>query len=359
MAVSPILLNSLPFDALYEHTLQFRQSGNQIFAHRVIIKDNETNIVVYDQKTDAMNTIIKIPANTLTNGKWQNYQVSVFDRDGNESPFSNIVILLCIKTPTFYFSNIQNDMLIKNSSIDAELEYQQENGEELNAYRVLLYADNSTSIVFDSGVKQPNGDIIITIPNLSDDTTYYIQATGSTVNGMEIKTEKIRFAVKYIKPDVFLTFRADNVPEEGVVRLTSNFISIEGSSDPKDIQFIEDEKVVIGLGEKVYFDKGFSFKDFFSQIIAENIPDFSKIVTFDIGNSLIEITWNYGFFDTTKTKQYYTELIVTEKNSVTNLRYIQASNRIPNVLPSDQIMIQIKRSRNTYTLKIEKLGGDA
>ena len=60
MSVSPILLNTLPFDAGKEHILQFTYTGAQIFANRIVIKNNSTNTVAYDKKTTTMNTLARI-----------------------------------------------------------------------------------------------------------------------------------------------------------------------------------------------------------------------------------------------------------------------------------------------------------
>lgn len=355
MAVSPILLNTLPFDAEKEHTLQFTYTGSQIFAHRVVVKDNMTNAVVYNKKMSGMTTSAQIPANTLTNGVTYNFQVSVFDHEDKESPLSNAIILQCLKTPVFMFANVHDGMIVRNSFLDAELTYTQENGELLNAYTVMLYAANQTTVVYNSGTKYVGNTLSVRIPELMDDTTYYIRATGETLNGMEMDTGLIQIVCDYIKPDLFLKFRADNIPEEGSVRLTSNYILIEGSSNPEDLTYIDGEKVNLLNGEKVWFDSGYQAKNFTEQIIADSIPDFAKFTTMDMKSVMCYITWNYGYFDGFEGKQYYAELTAYQYIGGTRLNYVLPSNLIPPLNDGEQVHFWIRHLNGAFDLEITKM----
>lgn len=353
MAVSPILLNKLPFDAEKEHTLQFTYSGSQIFAHRVIVKNNITNEEVYNHKESSMNTIATIPANTLVNGNTYNFQISVFDHEDVESPLSNVVILKCFKTPSFGFSNVTDGMIVRNSYLDVEISYEQESGELLNGYRVMLYAVNQTTLVYNSGTKY-SGDLTVRIPELMDDTTYYLRATGETVNGMEMDTGLFEIVCDYLKPDVFLKFRADNIPEEGCVRLSTNFVLIEGSSNTENLIYIDDEKISLLNGEKVFFDKGYSASNFTVDIILESIPDFANIISFNMKSAMANVTWNYGTFEEDDSPTYYAELTAYQYIGTKRLNYIQMSNRIEPLEDGDQAHIWIQHVDGLFDIKIAK-----
>lgn len=357
MSVSPILLNTLPFDAGKEHILQFTYTGAQIFANRIVIKNNSTNTVAYDKKTTTMNTLARIPPNTLTNGNTYNIQISVFDHENNESPFSNPAILKCLKTPTFAFTNVDEGMIVRNSYLDVTLSYSQENGELLNAYTVTLYAANQTTVIYDSGIRYSSDNLTVRIPSMLDDTTYYIRATGETVNGMEMDTGLIEIVCDYLKPDIFLKFRADNIPEEGSVRLTSNFILIEGKSEPEELVYIDDEKVSLANGEKVWFDDGFTADNFVCEVIAEQIPDFTKFITFNMKSAMAYITWNYGYFEGSDAKQYYAELTAYQYIGSEKLNYVQISNRIPPLSDGEQVHFWIRHVNGAFDLIITKLDG--
>ena len=354
MATSPILLKSTPFDATLNHTLQFTYSGSQIFAHRVIVKNNATNEVVYDKKTSAMNLLVNIPANTLENGITYNFQVSVFDHDDVESAFSNVIIVKCLSTPTFEFSNITDGMIIRNSYVDVVLTYVQENGELLNEYTVLLYSSNQTTIVYNSGTKYSSDELSVRIPELMDDATYYLRATGETLNGMSVDTGFVQIVCDYIKPDLFLKFRADNIPEEGQVRLSLNYVLIEGSSNTESLIYIDDEKISLLNGEKVYFDRGYVADNFTLDIILESIPDFAKIINFNMKSAMAYVTWNYGTFEGDETPTYYAELIAYQYIGSERLNYIQMSNRIEPLLDREQVHIWIRHIDGTFDIKITK-----
>lgn len=355
MAVSPILLNTLPFDATKDHTLQFAYSGSQIFAHRVVVKNNDTMDVVYDKKTSSMSMFATIPANTLTNGVTYNFQISVFDYEDTESPLSNVVILKCFLTPTFEFANVTEASTIRNSYLDAELNYYcEDETEALNAYTVTLYDTNQTSVVFDSGTKYLNDGLKVTITGLTDDTTYYIRATGQTLNGMELDTGFIQIMCDYIKSDLFLAFRADNLPEEGSVRLSSNFVLIEGKSNHEELIYIDDEKVSLINGEKVWFDSGYIADKFTCDIIMENIIDFYRIVTFNMKSAICYITWNYGTFEGDDSPTYYAELTASQYIGDEFLNYIQISNRIEPPTDGEQVHFWIRHVNGVFEIKIAK-----
>lgn len=355
MAVSPILLNTLPFDATLNHVLQFNYSGSQVYANRLIIKNNQTNTVVYDVKTSTMNLIATIPANTLANGNTYNFQISVFDHDDIESPLSNIVVLKCLATPTFNFTNIHQSDIIRNSFMDVELSYSQENGELLDEYEVVLYSANKTTMIFTSGTKYVGSGMTTKVSPLMDDTTYYLHATGKTLNGLEIETEYIEILCDYLNPDLFLSFRADNVADEGIVRLSSHFVLIEGNSNVESLTYIDGEKVDLTNGEQVYFDEGFTADNFVCQAIVSDVPDFTKFMTFDMKYTKVYLTWNYGYFDGSTEPLYFVELTASTYLGSQTLNYIQQSNKVVKPEECQQIFVWIKHDHGVFDVQIELL----
>ena len=356
MAVSPVLLNTLPFDATKSHVLQFNYSGSQVYAHRVIIKDNQTNATVYDVKTTAMNLIATIPANTLVNGNTYNFQISVFDYADVESPLSNIIVLKCLATPIFNFANIESGSIIRNSYLDIELLYSQENGELLDEYEVVLYGANKTTIVFTSGIKYTGTGMDVRVSPLMDDTTYYLHATGKTLNGLKIETEYIEILCDYLKPDIFLSFRADNVKDEGVVRLSSHFVLIEGSSNVENLTYVDGEKVDLTNGEQVYFNEGYSVDNFVYQAKISDIPDWAKFITFNLKHSIAYLTWNYGYFDESDEPLYFVELTATTHlDSENSINYIQQSNKISKPHEGQQIFLWVKHIGGMFDVIIEPM----
>ena len=356
MAVSPILLNSLPFDATLDHILHFIYSGSQIFATRVVIKNNATLETVYDSKKSGMSLMVTIPENTLVNGNTYSFQVSVFDYEDVESPLSNAVILKCFATPAFGFANVIEGMTIRNSYIDVELTYACEDEfEVLNQYRLIVYGVDKTTVIYDSGTNYSTAGMVVRVSGLTDDSTYYIRATCETLSGMELDTGLVQVICDYIKPDLFLAFYADNVPSEGLIRLSSNFVLIEGESDPEELVYIDDEKVSLINGEKVWFDSGYVANNFAVKMIAENIIDYSRIISFDMKNARAYVMWYKGIFEGDENETYYAELVAYQYVGDEPLNYIQMSNRIEPPVDGEQVFFWIRHVDGMFDIQIQKL----
>lgn len=362
MTVSPILLNYLPFDATTKHILQFSYSGSQVFGHRVVVKRNDTLEQVYDSGiVESMALQAVINANTLTNGHTYIFQLSVLclnTEDGNkiESPFSTPIILKCFATPNFNFVDITEGTTIRNSYFDAELSYScEDETEALNQYKIVLYASDTTTPLFDSGTRYIISGLTVRISGLTDLETYYLRATGETLSGMEIDTGLIQIRCNYIKPDLFLSFYANNVPEDGLVQLSSNFVMIEGGTDSESLIYVDGEKVNLLNGDTVYFNSGYHATNFTCDIVAENMIDFSTIIKFDMGYVQTSVQWCKGIFEDDEFETYYAELIATFYVGYEPLNYIQFSNRIEAPEEGEQVHFWIKHVNGTFDVKIAKL----
>ena len=172
-----------------------------------------------------------------------------------------------------------------------------------------------------------------------------------------MSTDMIMVVCDYLKPDVFLSFRADNIPSEGCVRLTSNYVSVEGSSNV-DVSFKDGEKVILGEGESVYFDKGFIVDNFIMQVLVEGLTDFKKFLILDMGSVRAVFSFNYGYFQP-EVKKYFVELeaynilknvSVSKRNS-----YIQDSNRIEPLKNNEQLALWVKHKDGLFDVIIDKV----
>lgn len=371
--VSPILLNTLPFDATQDHYLQFSYSGSQIQGYRLTIRDNATLEEIEGSpiiNTSSMKEEALIPANTLENSKdgiIKSYKFEIeilhWNEDGSEkiySGISNAIVLKCFATPNFGFVNVQPEMIVRNSYMDVELKYScDDESEVMNQYRVILYGDDKTTVIYDSGTLYTISGLTVRITGLTDDATYYLEASCETLNGMELITPLTQILCNYIKPDLFLAFYAENIPTEGLVRLSSNFILIEGKSDPEELVYIDDEKVNLlpdQDGEKkVWFDSGFTAKNFTCDIIAEQLVDWSKIISFNMKSAKAHLMWYKGIFEGDETEKYYAELTAYQYVGDEPLNYIQISNRIDPPTDGEQVHIWIKHVDGLFNVKIAKL----
>lgn len=128
------------FDARYDREFKYLWSSgnNQSIANTLIIRDNETNSIVYNNKQETLLLKHILPANTLQNGKTYNVSIQVFDRDGKASELSDTLIFKCYTTPTISL-NVINEQVIRNSSYLFIINYEQIEGEELQYYSLELY----------------------------------------------------------------------------------------------------------------------------------------------------------------------------------------------------------------------------
>jgi hypothetical protein len=78
--IQPTLFNVPAFDATADFTFRFSYTGNQPIKNRLIIKDNVTEAVVYDQITTTMQMQHVLSADSITNrAALYNAQVQTFD----------------------------------------------------------------------------------------------------------------------------------------------------------------------------------------------------------------------------------------------------------------------------------------
>ena len=86
----PTLLSQVAFDATQQQNFAFTVSGAsaQIVANQLIIRNQKTNDIVYQEKQETFNFVHVVNAGELTNGTYYSATVSVFDAQGNQSPES-------------------------------------------------------------------------------------------------------------------------------------------------------------------------------------------------------------------------------------------------------------------------------
>ena len=126
----PIVNKITPFDATKDYIVSLSWTGNRPSSNRIIINDNITNSVVYNNSTTTYSLEHTIPANTLANGKYYVIQAEITDQDGAVSALSDKKLFYTLTTPSFYFSNLPEDKL-KNASYEAVILYSSKELEEL------------------------------------------------------------------------------------------------------------------------------------------------------------------------------------------------------------------------------------
>lgn len=259
--IKPILNKINTFDPALNYVFSFTYNGNQSMSNRLVITDNDTNGIIYDKTVVSMKLQQTLPANTLQSNKQYSAQFQSIDANGNASPLSDKAYFYCLKAPVFEFTNVTN--VIENSSYEFILNYSQSESENLKEYKITLYDSKTSTAIRDSGVIYPAkgiSEITYNISALEDDVKYYIQATGTTVHGMEIKTEKYEFYVSYIRPSQYAAFYTENDADNGCIKFSTNIIVISYNGDEV---FKYNNGYVDVIDKTLYYDAGFNIDEDF------------------------------------------------------------------------------------------------
>ena len=196
----PVINSIKPFDATKASKVSMTYIGNLPYSNRIIIYDATTLSVVFDDTQSGFTLEHTIPANTLTNGKKYAIQGQVFDSVGNASVLSDKAYFWCFATPSFYFSNVNNDDTITTASFYANLVYDQPDWEDIAEYRFYLY-DEVKNLLVESEAYYTTDNMNYPYRGLEDDKFYYIRAIGATQNGIQMDTGYIKVFVNYENPE--------------------------------------------------------------------------------------------------------------------------------------------------------------
>ena len=348
----PILYNLNAWDSSEEKVLSFLYSGNQAFGNICVIKDNLTNQIVYEGTDTTMQLKHTVQANILTNGKLYNVRVAVLDIDNNISEYSDPVLFYCFTTPTFIFSNIEENQIVKNASYQVNAVYEQLENEPLQSWEITLY-DTSKSKIQSSGVCYDT-DISYTLTNLEDNQNYYIRATCSTLNGMEVDTGYILFSVNYKQPSIYSLLTLENISNNGYIKLQSNIRAVEARTK-YDASYIDNEFIDL-TNNTLIIDDDFSLDDdFLINLLGYNITPNTLIMELSDGNNKINLYLRKGIYDSNNNiEKTFVELNIP----VSFTYYLCFSNYIDNPKNTDHISIWIKKKNGLYNVYIQNKGGE-
>ena len=310
----PIVNPISAFDATRAHNITFTVIGGaQVVANRLVISNNETGAIVYNKTAITMKLEHTIPANTLTNGGYYNAVVYTIDNANNESVASTAVPFYCYSQPVLTIDNIPATETIENGTYTFTGTYIQQEGEILNSYQYTLYDSNKnvlskTPLIY----YETDSSLSYTFVGMSNDTSYYIELSGETVNGTHITSGVIYFTVRYIQPASFAICDLVNNCDDGYIQVSSNIVAIDGKSNPDPPIYIDDKEVDLrDPNSWVEWDSGFRIQDDFTlRAWGRDFNPYEPIITLknDIDTpqtpNKIEMKWMTG--DVIKNLPLYT-----------------------------------------------------
>lgn len=335
--MKPTLFYINSFDAQLGTTIKFTWLGNQPVSNTLIIKDNNTNVIVYEKMLSTMRLEHTIPASSgLVNGTLYNVSVKVTDSNGVDSEWSDILLFYCYSTPTFQI-NIEPDQIIQAQTYGVNITYAQLEGELLQSYRVRVYNSDDV-VIYDSNTRYVLDTVKIT--NLQDNNHYSIIATGETINGMVLSTGRISFSADFIKSEAYFVLELQNMYDTGGVYMKSNIISVEGTSD-SDVTYIDNDIADL-TNNVVHFNKGFTISgDFLLLLKGSQFGANESILRLSGNDEIVTVDYKYD----TYSDIYYFELRAVYKN---NDYMITKSNPYT----EDEISLWIKRKDTLFEMEV-------
>lgn len=359
--VKPISLPVNAFDATQAHLFEFISSGgNQVVKNMLVIRNNTTNVVIYQSVVESYKYEQELPMNILTNGIYYNYSFTTYDINGNSSPESNRVPFYCYTTPKLEFINIPLSNVIESSNFNFQLSYSQLEGELIDTVEFYLYDLTGNILASSGGLYNTNIPPIIfnyIFSGFDDNKNYRISAKGVTVNGTLIHSDIIEFSVNYFQPSLYSILKLENVCNEGYIKIGNNMIIIDGVSNPSPPIYIADKEVDIrGDGTYVKWVEGYSIiNNFTVEIAVRDIKSFNRLLL--LSNNLDSINNPYkievGIFKNMLDDKNYLELKAYSDNKYI-YNYIYTDNGyLDSELLNKKMFLWIRRINNIFELKWE------
>lgn len=335
----PAILRVNPFDANKNYDILLSWSGNRAHANRIIICENETNNVVFDDVVSSFSLKHTIPAHTLKNNQKYIIQAQVYDVENIPSALSNKVLFYTFSTPDFYFEDLSENPVISNSSFTATIHYYSSDWEDISKYIFYLY-DAAKKQLIQSSEMTDSHDISHTYRGLDNNTVYYVRCAAVTVNGMELDTGYVEITVKYENPNTYARIYATPIPSQGCIQISTNLILIQYNGTD---EFEYMDSMVDLRNKTLYYDEGFLIKDNFTVII-RGINLWQQAELFKMSNGKQGLTLSSHIYPEGKLRF---RLIVP--NGVSNYLLYSDEQVFKN---QDMVTIVIRRKNNVYQLKV-------
>ena len=324
------------FDSSTEHEFRFIWEGNQSFSNTCIIRDNSTDQIVYQDTQTTMQLKHVLPVNSLINGKLYNIRIATTDINNNTSEYSSPILFYCFTYPHFVFTNISTNAIIRNATYQVIMSYSQIENEPLESYVIELF-DESKGLLQSSGAKYDD-ELKYTFVNLEDNQTYYIKASGKTLNGMNIETEYILVSVNYEQPQIYSIITLENIEESGLIKIQSNIRIVECHTGKTPIfingEFIDLIDDVLSIYEGFSLDNDYIF----------------RCAGYDLKPGLIMTIGKVEIYYRKNGTKSFVELYSPFYNS----KYYCYSNYLSNLTSSEKVEITIIKQRGLYNITLER-----
>lgn len=282
------------FDARQPQTFSFvSKGGDLVVKNKLVIKNNETNEVVYQKSVTTYQFQHVVPANTLKNNQSYSFYFVTYDSNNNSSPDGLPILFYCYTSPTLEFVNMPSNNIVPTASFEFQIRYNQIEKEPLDFASVSLYSTTGQELYKSDNFYNIDGSLPVSffceISGFQNHSTYNIQATARSINGTVVQTKIVTFVVQYQTPEVFSQLDTIMKCNEGYVQVISNLNAIDGEANPNPPEYIDNEKAYLLEESYIKWRKDYSIPSNFSLQIWMNIGD---SITVDGVGEPICILWN-------------------------------------------------------------------
>lgn len=342
---TPNLQAISPFSALTLKTISFLYgSGDVVFKNNIVITNNSTNVVVYNQEQTTLLYQHMLPINTLINGVIYKIKVRIANEIGTYSSFSDEIIFKCLSNPTLSITNL---LSVNSSYFEFQGSFLQSEGDTLKSYQFLLYDSNSVQI--GASIVKYDGLLKHGFAGLQDNINYKIALKIDTNGGILYTSSLFSFAVEYVSPQIPAFLQLENITTTGQVKITTNIIRIDANiPDGTTYTYINNEEIDLKSSQLEY-TQGINFNGNFTlKIYIRDIFDLNTFFTLygendtDSSKSRIELKRNGNKIYVDKNVynnqiyQIYQEMSLTDLNNI-----------------NQQFIIWLQQEDNLLSLKIE------
>ena len=360
--VTPIALPLNAFDSSNIQRFSFVASGGDtaFTKSKLTIKRQSDDSVVYTNKQVSYESYQDVPAGTLQNGVQYSFYFNTYDFDDNISEDSNTVLFWCYTEPTITFTNIPSSNVIKSVSYNFECTYDQIEGEKLESLVFKLYNNENVLIASSNPIyttEEPPNNFEYTFTDLLENTRYYIEVTGATINGTAVSSDKVQFTVQYSDPIFYEKLKLQNNPDKGYINVYTNLIAIDGYSNKENPTIVDGMVDLSTYGDYVEWRSGFSIPKSFTMQILMKPCLLGKIMTLKNETESLEINIEFKREIPDNESVVKDCFYLRETNNNTHLSSCLRSNYIDIMNNNSYLCLWIKKIDTVYDLRLEEVSG--
>lgn len=249
-----ISIRGKTIDSKEINELTWKVSGSLQKHYQVDVFRNSDNVNIFSSdKILSYSNRYSMPKDTLENGFEYKVKITVWG-ENDSTASSDLEIFQTSSRPII---TIEVPSVIDTQSYNFEATYEQGELEPLKSWIGYLYDEDRVKI-FDSGIRTIE-EMDLLVSNLKTETRYFVEFVATSKKGLTGTSGLKEFLVSYIKPEVSISLKAEEIQNAGI-QLSWDVIQIIGTAD--NHSFIDSDLIDVRNGH-VKFQEGFSAnKDF-------------------------------------------------------------------------------------------------